>query len=416
MIKRIAAIPLAMGLLVLLSVLSGCEDHVDVVVAYLGTGALYMYLLIIYFNLLMGVSSGIKIARRLHLFWGFVPLAILYVFQVFNEGFVPESVSRMIQFVTILFILLVGIQLSSKFDDYDALFYVMGCVGFAFLVVVGVYAVVRGSTVLSLGLKNPNSLGLYSLNIFFWAYARSIAGIRGKGRDVWIPFVLATMCLYYSGSRASMIALAFGVIALHNKEYLLANKKRYLLISLVITIIPALVVWAASGDLFYWFKNFYDSYASGVYHKKFESGRDRIWPILIAAISEKPILGWGLHVNLRNISSYDLSAHNMYLQILFQSGLLGVLLFFVFLYRLYVLMWRYRENEYVRVSYVFMLVLMVTQAFEVALTQNNLPITISFWTFVAFSIASAISDERRLVNDDRVCDYGMVDYACGQDH
>ena len=62
--------------------------------------------------------------------------------------------------------------------------------------------------------------------------------------------------------------------------------------------------------------------------KNLFSGRHEIWSAVMKSILEKPIFGYGLGVRAKEVAETDLTAHNMYLQLILEFGIIGYALFF----------------------------------------------------------------------------------------
>lgn len=56
-----------------------------------------------------------------------------------------------------------------------------------------------------------------------------------------------------------------------------------------------------------------------------KSGRQILWPVLVYFIGQKPIFGWGAGILPRDIMDTTLSAHSYYLQVLLQTGFIGLM-------------------------------------------------------------------------------------------
>ena len=113
-----------------------------------------------------------------------------------------------------------------------------------------------------------------------------------------------------------------------------------------------------------------------------KSGRQVIWPILVYFIGEKPLFGWGAGTLPRDVIETTLSAHSYYLQILLQTGFVGlVALIGLFL----AVAKRYRtvhsrKDKYLRAymwSCVFLIVFHASS--EVFLMQNNMVVAVPLW-------------------------------------
>ncbi|WP_160154380.1 O-antigen ligase [Microbulbifer sp. ALW1] len=114
-----------------------------------------------------------------------------------------------------------------------------------------------------------------------------------------------------------------------------------------------------------------------------KSGRQIIWPILTDLISQKPLLGWGGGALLREFySDESWSAHNLYLQIMLQTGILGVALLLWLFWKIWQRLIGIEDDSIRAVGCAFFLMIMFHNAFEVILLQNLFSIGILFWIFI----------------------------------
>jgi len=120
--------------------------------------------------------------------------------------------------------------------------------------------------------------------------------------------------------------------------------------------------------------------------KNFFSQRERLWIVLIEAIKEQPITGYGSNVLPTDIIGKEVSAHNLYLQIFLQVGLVGLLLFLFMLWQIWEILRLGSLNLQVRITGAFFIGILVHQAFEVSLTQNHLSIGMIQWTIIGIGI------------------------------
>lgn len=58
--------------------------------------------------------------------------------------------------------------------------------------------------------------------------------------------------------------------------------------------------------------------------RQITSGRQNIWPILLSTINQHPLFGLGADVEPSSYTNENLSAHNFYLQLTLQTGLVGL--------------------------------------------------------------------------------------------
>ncbi|GEM05799.1 hypothetical protein HMI01_27870 [Halolactibacillus miurensis] len=103
-------------------------------------------------------------------------------------------------------------------------------------------------------------------------------------------------------------------------------------------------------------------------------------------IAEAPILGHGISTDPNYIESIGTSAHNQYLQIILESGFLGISLFIIFLYQLWLLL-RKNQNHFTgMLSSAYLIAFIFYETFEVTLFQNNFNIGLIQWLIITMGV------------------------------
>ncbi len=226
----------------------------------------------------------------------------------------------------------------------------------------------------------------------YWRNAMSSFAALFLGGISWIT-------LLASGGRASILflAMALGIYFL----WPLFRHSRlgafWLTIGMVVilTSIPVLYV---NLDRFSWFQEL-DAEMAKLTHSTY-SGRETLWPEVIGGISEHPVLGNGTSVPWRFVRKEygivnELSAHNLYLAILFQSGIVGLsglVIFFSMTLHAY---WSMPDSRWVRISFAIFVAALFREVWDVSLTQNTLQIGLGTWVLatMGLSIGSQIDDD-----------------------
>lgn len=127
--------------------------------------------------------------------------------------------------------------------------------------------------------------------------------------------------------------------------------------------------------------------------KRAFSGRELMWPFLEQAIRESPWWGYGPGATPEHFTGDHLSAHNLYLAVALQVGLVGVALLVLSLYGLWRVMVSGISDPVALLSASWMAGILVEQSFEVALTQNNLAIGIPAWAVMAIGVSRALQGD-----------------------
>jgi O-antigen ligase len=210
-------------------------------------------------------------------------------------------------------------------------------------------------------------------------------GRRGTPRAVKLAAVpiavLVGMAIIETGSRGGLIALAVGLVAL---PFTAGGDPKARLRNGVIAIlaIGALAISASQATVM---RNRLEATAeTGTL-----AGREQLWPSLIDMFLEKPIVGWGPLNNQYEVAARttDMArehrdAHNLLLELLTSSGIVGAVPFLIGLGACVVAAWRGRSSPYGVVP------LALIAVFLVANISTNLIAYKPFWWVLALALAS----------------------------
>lgn len=137
-------------------------------------------------------------------------------------------------------------------------------------------------------------------------------------------------------------------------------------------------------------------------HKNFFSGRELVWKMVLLAVRGNEALGLGLQMTPSMIYNTDFSSHNMYLQTILQSGVVGLFL-------LLCLFWTIRGklvecgdfSSCVGAS--LLLAMLVHECLEVSLTQNNFTYGLLIWAVIGISLALGHSSKSTFNDKEGAC-------------
>jgi O-antigen ligase len=141
------------------------------------------------------------------------------------------------------------------------------------------------------------------------------------------------------------------------------------------------------------------------------SGRDVIWQVSIDTWLQKPFLGFGFSqsVNILAASGFELSAHNAFVQLLVEGGLLALFLFFSFLLSVAAVV--VSDSRRGVVEYFLLLVVIVVifhQNFETVIFHFS-PYSFLFFAFIGWTVkrrSRFAPKRRRYVVDSTIVPFG----------
>lgn len=244
-------------------------------------------------------------------------------------------------------------------------------------------------------MTNPNALGAYLFSISFFLLTRVIIEDNKKKRKFYIGILLMTLVLIFSThSRSVLISLLIILIVYLLWDIFLRSKIIYysLFLFVIILIFCTIYYYPRLNEMPTIFSLF--NSISHFFGKELYSGRELIWKAIIDATEGYRIFGLGTKANTLTMLGLTLSAHNLYLQIFMQVGLIGILiLILIFLklwsnYRVvYIFLTNQKLKKVTKLSASFLLGIMLHQMFEVTLTQNNLSIGVIQWFIIVLPIS-----------------------------
>jgi len=234
---------------------------------------------------------------------------------------------------------------------------------------------------------NLNVFGaiLYHL-LFFLVFAFSVSHKKLQSLFWGLTIVVCLFAIFATNARSLWIAIIAGLLTFYSWSFIIKNKLifrlyfvfLFLIIGLFVVLYPYLNTIPVFID--------FNHQIYEITGKNFFSQRERLWIVLIEAIKEQPITGYGSNVLPTDIIGKEVSAHNLYLQIFLQVGLVGLLLFLFMLWQIWEILRLGSLNLQVRITGAFFIGILVHQAFEVSLTQNHLSIGMIQWTIIGIGI------------------------------
>lgn len=202
---------------------------------------------------------------------------------------------------------------------------------------------------------------------------------------LWVMLLIA---LFLSGSRGSMLSIMIMIVVyyLFNKKLVKFNSynvtKLFLLFLFAIfnftVIYPAIFNTDLGAKL--------NELSLEIFSQNFYSGRQLIWSMLLDIINQNFYIGHGLSAKPMFFMDTEFSSHNLYLQVLLQSGIIGLLLLLSTLFSILIALTK-NKNRISYVSVGLLLGMLVHESFEVSLTQNNLATGLIIWALLAIGVS-----------------------------
>jgi O-antigen ligase len=295
-----------------------------------------------FFVLALLVQPGVCFRRPPAAFWYFVFFFAVLVIGGYVKGFIFEGAQTLAQLLILLWV-------ASNLLRYQEVFvgtlytFVASCIVLSILLFAGITTEAGMGRVSALG-EDPNSLGavlsLGLLAVLGLGYGRHTGGRLAKVA-AWLCFGIIGLGVIRTGSRGSLVALACGVGVLVLRRGSAWLRFRNMLV--VATALAVLLVMASSWEASR--RRWLATFERGTL-----SGREEIYPLAWGMFLERPIMGWGIGGNIRELGTRTRvglrDTHNLYLWILTEDGVIGAIPYFLGLWLCFRAAWRSRKLSY----------------------------------------------------------------------
>lgn len=229
----------------------------------------------------------------------------------------------------------------------------------------------------------PNYAGAVFYCMFFFSVL-AVIYTHKWARVVYFLLMLGNIALLYAtGARAAMIGvLATLFAALFMKFF--KSKFRYLFYIVLLgnALFMGVYIWLKSTSL----GSTLNELSRSIFYKNLFTGRIEVWEQVFNKIMEKPFFGHGVGFDARMFTEERLTAHNFYLQIMLENGIVGLVFMLLVLFGIWKMLCRNLESFAARWSACFMIGLLVYQNFELTMTQNNYSIAMFQWLIITFGV------------------------------
>jgi len=204
------------------------------------------------------------------------------------------------------------------------------------------------------------------------AAAGVVMVIVSGARSIWLA-LLAALCAWWLWPWACRTKLRFNLTIAGLLGFAVIFTVAYALVSLLVPI----------GTL--------NEITGGVTGEGLFSGREILWLGLMSKIAESPLLGYGPGVVPGDFLPTDLSAHNSYLTVTMQLGLLGLSAYLMLLSSIWRLFWHGRLDGRVRLAAAFFVAILVHQVFELVFIQDKIAFNLSQWLIVGIGVGTSLN-------------------------
>nr|WP_277952332.1 O-antigen ligase family protein [Staphylococcus hominis] len=224
-----------------------------------------------------------------------------------------------------------------------------------------------------------------------------------------IPYIfllIALVILLASDTRSVLLSIFIGAIIYFIWNTIVKNKglSIFLFILIIVSfgsivfVYPKLPNWSQYGKLEAWMLEH-----TG---KSIMSGRADIWGRLNNLIDLRPIFGFGPNTVATDVIGREASSHNLYINMALQIGYLGLLIFILILFTIFMSYVSKGSNRLVKLSAAAFIAILAHQLFEITLVQNQLSIGLLQWLVIATGVGVTTSksndkNKKEVINNEK---------------
>lgn len=332
----------------------------------------------------------------INLVYNYFPyISFLFVFYMILKN---NKVSKIIYFISIYFIILLFTTILNNGDFNNSLNIVFRVISLCLIVDYGIkknpreflnalefilYILIvinffslflfpKGMYIDASGYKDNWFLGYKNILILFILPALCVSYINAfykygklKKRN-YLLLIVSLISLFIADSSTSLIGIALFVILYMFKNIFkkanFLNIKFYALSSLVLFF--SVVIFKIQSYFAFIIEN--------IFHRDVTlTGRTYIWNYVIDFIKSKPILGYGIENSIVRLNKTNYlrtyHAHNQFLEVVYQTGIIGVISMMVIIYKSFKELYIYRDNNISKILSITIFIfsiMMLTEAYS----------------------------------------------------
>ncbi len=164
----------------------------------------------------------------------------------------------------------------------------------------------------------------------------------------------------------------------HFKYFKFICRSFFKFFCLCIIMFPYIYVKLQYTSLGHWLNSISIQYTGG----NFFSGRNRIWEVALEYFLKSPFFGYGFDNNILASNEIFLSTHSTYIYLLLQGGIIGLIIFLLFMCSIWNNYLNGLNDDIVRMSAAYFIGIMVLACFELTLIINSITISLFLWLVI----------------------------------
>ncbi|MCM3124158.1 MULTISPECIES: O-antigen ligase family protein [unclassified Mesobacillus] len=319
----------------------------------------------------------------------FALFAGVYLFShIYNKNF-ESNIALLILLSTFVFIITL---MKIKWENVHLI--VFGHISMVFVMWFFIHWIYSGTPMVRYMaiFNNSNVLAIFLFCLLYFKIVNLHFSNKWLKLYFFTGLLLNILLIYFSTSRTVLISV---VIVFLSILVLSISKKIfsflfYFVMSMNLVFVTLYLYFADSP-----YSSYLNMLSMQYVHKRFFTGREEIWGAVFEFGISSPLIGHRVGIQLKEYlknSLYD-HAHNQYLQILVESGFLGLTVFLIILYMIWKQYLKNLDSHLVKWSASFFIAILFYQNIELSLFIHFPSIGYLQWLIISIGVSSAIRDK-----------------------
>lgn len=206
--------------------------------------------------------------------------------------------------------------------------------------------------------------------------------------------ILCLVIIFLSSSRTPLLMLGAFLVCLVLLKTVFKSVKGRKFLFILFVVVGTLLIYAYINIDKWPIYSVINEWSLKLFGKNINSGRPLIWAETLELIKNDWLFGVGFVEH-----AHGNSGHNQFIQLLGDNGVVGLLLFIVFLQVIWNKLSKYGSDKTVRVCMALMLSFLVYNCFEVTLLQNKFALGCLQWLVIGIGLGRCRYLQRKIVEN-----------------
>lgn len=236
----------------------------------------------------------------------------------------------------------------------------------------------------------PNSMG--GMLIFLAITNVVLINKNSRLRRVdYVALFLTIPLLLFSRARTSAAVAIIITVVFLLLSLLRLKRRSVLLLYWVIIFGSILGMYFYSQIVTYSFYPAWNAFSLQLFGKHIDSSRPWLWKSSLDYLGKNWVLGLGTGILPDDLIAFEGSFHNQFLQLLMQNGIVGLGIFYCFLFTLWIPLARHLDDRVIRICASAFIGIIIYNCFETTLLQNKMALGIMQWQIISIGVSRGLA-------------------------